>query len=338
MNTNFKTIDGFFYDQTTPLGKGSFGTVFKATYEKTNQPFAVKVIPCGKLASNELDYNLFMREVNVLREIKGEHIVTLKELKRTTNNVYIFIDYCDGGDLEKQMKKKRYFTEEESLIILKQIAKAFVAIEDLHIKNSEGEAVTVMHRDIKPANILFHEGKVKVADFGFAKFIDEANKDTKHAGTILGTPLYMPPQILNNERYSIKCDIWSTGVMIYELLFGDLPWMGRSVPDLYRNIKLKPLVFPKPIRPETKDLIIKMLKVNEEERISWKEVLAHPALGGIGIEKESSPNQIPEQIPSGLVQPQHGRGYSPPRQNDPKFQRKNQKGGVLGFLFKRKNK
>jgi len=302
MEPSFKKIDHFYYDPNSKyLGKGAFAAVYKAIDERTNTTVAVKVVPSVKLLESEEQYNLFMREINVLRQIKGEHIVCLLDVKRTTNNLYIFTDFCDGGDLEKKIKSKHLFTEEEACSILKQIADAFVTIEGLHLTNSKGQPVVVMHRDIKAANILFHEGRVKVADFGFAKFIEEANKNLKQKNTLLGTPLYMAPQILNDESYSSKCDLWSTGVLFYELLFGKLPWTGTSVPNLYNNIKSKPLTFPKDVSNETKDLLTKMLKVREEDRITWKGVYEHPALKKIDIKKEANQKKIASS-PYGTVQ------------------------------------
>lgn len=293
-NNTYKKIDNFFFDPTKILGKGAFGSVFKAYDEsRNNLEVACKMIPAAKLLESEDQYNLFMREVEVLRQIKGNHIVQLIDVKRTPNNLYIFIDYCDGGDLEKQLKNKKEFTEEEACVIIKQIAAAFVTLDEIKIYNNKGHQVTIMHRDIKPANILFHKGQVKIADFGFAKLVDEVDKNVKKAHTLLGTPLYMAPQILNDENYSAKCDVWSTGVLFYQLIFGKLPWNGFSVPNLYQNIKSKPLEFPKTISSETKDLLQKMLRIKDEDRISWKQVYEHEALKKIklpGEEKTKTDN------------------------------------------------
>lgn len=281
---SYKKIDNFFFDPTKALGKGAFGAVYKAYDEsRNNMEVAVKMVPAAKLLESEDQYNLFMREIEVLRQIRGNHIVQLIDVKRTPNNLYIFIDYCDGGDLEKKMKVQKSFTEEECLSILKQISDAFITLDQMKIVNNKGHTVSIMHRDIKPANILFHKGQVKIADFGFAKLVDEVDKNIKKAHTLLGTPLYMPPQILNDENYSSKCDVWSTGVLIYELMFGKHPWTGHSVPNLYNNIKTKPLSFPKDISTEFKDLLTKMLKIKDEDRISWKEVYEHPAMKHINV-------------------------------------------------------
>lgn len=279
MEPQYKKIDRFYYDPAKSLKDGAFGSVFKAYDDSNNQAeVAVKVIPSSKLFESEDMYNMLMREVEILQQIKGKHIVQLIDVRRSPNNLYIFMDYCDGGDLESFMKAVGPMNEEDACELIKKIAEAFVTLEELKITNSEGKQVTVMHRDIKPANILFHKGELKIADFGFAKFIDEADKDKKKAHTLLGTPLYMSPQILNDETYSAKCDVWSTGVLFYEMLFGTTPWTGPTLRDLYLNIINNKVDFHRNLSTETKDLIEKMLNISDEDRIGWKEVYNHEAL------------------------------------------------------------
>jgi serine/threonine protein kinase len=82
-----------------------------------------------------------------------------------------------------------------------------------------------VHRDLKPANILVSKGTYKIADFGLAKYLQDESQLLK---TRVGTPFYMAPQILKNERYTSKCDIWSLGIIFYQLLFGTLPWYATS--------------------------------------------------------------------------------------------------------------
>lgn len=102
-----------------------------------------------------------------------------------------------------------------ALNILKQIVKGF----------EEMNKLAIIHRDLKPANILVHQEVFKICDFGFAKLFGEAGK---MARTFVGTPIYMSPQVLNQKKYTTKTDIWSLGVMFYELLVGRLPFSGYS--------------------------------------------------------------------------------------------------------------
>jgi calcium-dependent protein kinase len=284
MQGGYKKIEKYYYDHRCPIGKGAFATVYQA-FDTTNEdsPAALKTVPIAALLADEVQKRLFLREIETLRKIKGEHVVQLLDVFQTKSSLYIFLDYCDGGDLSEKLKKYGPMEEEEACSITKQIADVFVTLDTMDIRNDQGVKIALMHRDIKPANIMFHEDQVKLADFGFAKIVDDVSKDMKDGATLLGSPAYMPPQILNDEDYNYKCDIWSTGMVFYELLFGTLPWSGYSDRDLYRNITTKPLLFPKKVSEDTKDLIKRMLTVKEEERISWEEVYKHPALKNIKI-------------------------------------------------------
>lgn len=132
----------------------------------------------------------------------------------------------------------------------------------------------VIHRDLKPANILiktdiFNNEQFKLADFGFSKLVDNFAK--QQFNSFVGTPLYMSPQILENQKYTTKSDIWSFGFIFYEILFGKHPWSAQTIPQLVQNIKNTPLTFPKvagqEISFETKDLISKCLAIQERNSI-----------------------------------------------------------------------
>lgn len=255
------------------LGQGSFGTVLKGYDEKEKRSIAVKMVKLSQLIQD--GECMYGNEIETLCSLKGTHIVKLLDALEDEFNLYLFFEYCEGGDLETLLQKKIFLSEKDACSILKQITKAFLD-QDQH-QETDGKRISMMHRDIKPANILFHEGKVKVADFGMAKFINYFEKNKKKRYEFCGTIYYLAPQLLNMEDYSAKCDIWSAGVLFYEILIGRLPFNGRTERDIYCAIH-KGLNFPKNVGAEVRDLISKMLRIREEERISWVEVWFHSAL------------------------------------------------------------
>lgn len=102
----------------------------------------------------------------------------------------------------------------------------------------------------------------------------------------------MAPQILQDEKFSGKCDVWSVGIVFYEILFGKTPWMAKSQGELLKSIKKQPLSFPSDIKrsPLVKDMLTGMLKLNEEDRFGWKEVFAHPLMN----ESKPKEHQVPQ--------------------------------------------
>ena len=279
---DYKKLDNYIYQDKGPgvcLGQGSYGTVYKAYDSSDNYKLvAVKVIPINLILKDEEELKCFMRELDILEQVKDNHFVKLFRTKETKNHVYIFMEYCNGGDLSSILKKKIPLKEDHALEITKQVAAAFLSLNSLEIKNQFGQKVTVMHRDIKPANILFLDGVVKLADFGYAKMVDMATKNLKKDHTHLGSPLYTNPQTLAGENYSIKCDVWSFGCVLYESLVTKTPWTGKNINHLYSNITNMPIEFPRTMSEDCKDLLRKMLEIKEEKRLGWEGVAAHPAL------------------------------------------------------------
>jgi len=113
---------------------------------------------------------------------------------QSSNNCYLVYEYCSGGTLDSLLRRKKLLSEEHSLRLLRQIVHGFSSLNSLNI----------LHRDLKPSNILFHDGELKIADFGFCKSL-ETQEDM--AATVLGSPIYMAPEILKREKYNIQADI-----------------------------------------------------------------------------------------------------------------------------------
>ena len=140
----------------------------------------------------------------------------------------------------------------------------------------------VLHRDFKLANLFINDDMLIIGDFGFAK----SGQDM--AETKLGTPLTMAYEILTsnseNSVYTSKADLWSVGIVYYQILFGKTPFFGFTMHDLIRDIKrkVKILPFPKEISEESKDLIKRLLKTNPDERIDWHDFFNHPLFKKFG--------------------------------------------------------
>lgn len=130
--------------------------------------------------------------------------------------------------MSEYIKQRKFLTEEEAVEYLIQILNGFKTL----VKHR------IMHRDFKLANILKHDGSIKIADFGFSKLLGKES----YASTMLGSPLNMAPEVLNNQEYDSKADIWSIGTVFYELLFGKPPFTASNMVDLLKNIQKQKLV------------------------------------------------------------------------------------------------
>jgi len=225
---------------------------------------AVKILSLEKVKTLA-DQAKITREIKVMVGLKSDYIVQLFDVLQTPSNLYIIMELCGLGNLEIYRKiNGGKIAEQGTVKIMKDI---FAGFKELQAKN-------IIHRDIKPANILLgKDGKIKIADFGFARFVDPDNKDPQYF-TRVGTPRYCNPQILNNFPFSDKGDVWSCGILFYELLYGNPPWDGKSIPDLTQKINNVPLGFPKSVvvSEDTKKMIGKMLQKTEQDRISWTEI------------------------------------------------------------------
>ena len=175
---------------------------------------------------------------------------------QTANNVYLVYDYCNGGTLAQFLKKKVQIEEEQIIEIFYQIRSAY---EEMY--NNK-----VLHRDLKPTNILFHDGKIKIADFGFCK---ELLREEDIGESIVGSPSFMAPEILKGHTYDYRADLWSLGVILYQLMYGFVPFEDKDVARLTKLIFSTQLNIPKNqnISEHLVKLVKQLLVVNYHERI-----------------------------------------------------------------------
>ena len=142
------------------------------------------------------------------------------------------LELCETDLRKKMQKQSKKFTEQSCVHIFGEIIKGFRILVER----------SCIHRDIKPENILIKNDIYKLADFGFACKADLYGKEKIQ--DICGTPIYMAPQLLRNQPYTAKCDIWSLGLMLYELIYGYAPWPMKCPSNYLQCIKKRPLAFP----------------------------------------------------------------------------------------------
>ena len=248
------------------LGIGSYGRVYLVTNKFNNKKYALKVINKNKLMQIYADCRLVHNEVELHSKLNHPNIIKLYNMKETENEIQILLEYAQNGNLFDIIQKNNGLDELKAFEYFIQIVNA---VYFLHQNN-------IIHRDIKPENILIGENNVlKLCDFGWAK---ELNVNKR--ATFCGTMEYMAPEIVGSEMYDFSVDIWSLGILLYELIMGHSPFRSKSKKDRNIMIKIKKhdLVFDKDknISKECIDLINRLLDVNPETRLKIKDIFEHP--------------------------------------------------------------
>ncbi|OHS92872.1 CBL-interacting serine/threonine-protein kinase 6 [Tritrichomonas foetus] len=255
------------YVCTKELGHGAFSTVYKCHRADTGESFAIKVFPKSNLKKSD-DKKRFQRELNTMAFIHHENIISLHDCFSDDDNFYLVMTLCKNGELADYIARNSKLQEDIALHIFKQI---LAAISTLHSYN-------IVHRDLKPQNILFTEfPNIKVGNFGLSD--STANKKTIH--NFCGSICFCSPECLSRMEYDpIKSDIWSLGVILYNMVVGVHPWGTKSDTVMIRNIKRAYYNIPKFVSKDCADLISRMMKLNPEDRITMSEISKHPWIKG----------------------------------------------------------
>lgn len=255
------------------LGEGTTAKVFLAKHEKTGELIAMKRIQIQLVARHKSNRANLRSELYIMNKINHPNVMHCKEFYESDHHYYILMEYCNKGTLEFfRSAKRRKYSEEECMVYLRQIMEGFRVLRKFK----------VIHRDIKLENLLLHDDVLKISDFGVAKF----GKD--HARTkMVGTILTMAPELMSvfdadelDENYCSKVDLWSIGIVYYEILFGECPFYGSYIGEMMANMKKncgQNLRFPHPLSPALEDLIRKLLIFNPKDRIEWEDYFAHAA-------------------------------------------------------------
>jgi serine/threonine-protein kinase len=207
------------YELLSELGRGAMGTVFLGLDPRINREVAVKTLPYVDIETSELDdvKTRFFREAEAAGKLSHPNIVAIYDAGEEHDMAYIAMEYLEGHDLTG-------YCTNDSLLPLEQVLEIVLAVASaLEYAHREG----VVHRDIKPSNImLVKNNQVKVTDFGIARVIDTSQTRT---GVTLGTPSYMSPEQIAGKKVDGRSDLFSLGIVFYELLTGQKPFAADSI-------------------------------------------------------------------------------------------------------------
>jgi serine/threonine protein kinase len=253
------------------IGKGGMGCVYRARDSILDRLVALKVISSEISADNEI-HSRFLREARAVAALQHANIVVVHELGQHQGDPFIAMEFLDGEPLDRVIRDQKPLTNFEKCGIVVQVANA------LHYAHEKG----VIHRDVKPANIMrMNDGSVKVVDFGIVHLADQT---ITKSGMVLGTLNYLAPEQLNGEGIDRRTDIFSLGVVLYQLLSGRLPFEGASTAETMMKILMQPApAFPsiEDSTPREFQLILdKALAKKRDDRFQTCLELA-TALGGV---------------------------------------------------------
>ena len=271
------------------IGEGGFGQVYLSQKKGTNKLFAVKKISIQEFEQTEKKKYLY-NEITILKMLNHPNIVKFEEIKRTKNNVYIIMEYINGGTLSYCLKKYKekygkFFSEEIVQYLMIQIVNA---IKYIHNNN-------IVHRDLKLENIMVNfdnendklnvhmmKAKIKIIDFGLSAKLEKGN-----LYSAVGTMNYAAPQILKiffNKKdakltgYNKEVDIWSLGVLCYEMLIGQVAFETDSFNNLIDKVENGTYKIPKYLSIEVISFLNGMLQYEGKNRLNINELDNHPFL------------------------------------------------------------
>lgn len=247
----------------TQIGRGAFSTIYKGYDGNNGEVFAIKEVSIA--GKKKVEENV-KKELNILKRLNHNSIVQIHDYFFDNKNkiIYIIMDYYKNGDFSNFIKGK----------VLKEIfAKKYM----IQLKNGLKYLYenNIMHRDLKPQNILLDDNNnLKITDFGFARYV----KDDMLINTLCGTPIYMAPEIIKHKTYTNKSDLWSLGIIMYEMIFGKLPFKASNFIQLLKSINKNNICYSYPnieISIECEQLLKSLLQIEPANRITWIDFFEH---------------------------------------------------------------
>lgn len=293
------------YRVENKLGQGGMGIVVAARHLELGELFAIKYL--ARDAQNEPNaVQRFLREARSSARLKGEHAVKVHDVGRLDSGMpYMIMEYLVGQDLKAYLRKQGRLSVEEAVSFVIQACDAL----------SEAHSLGIIHRDLKPSNLFLTKRRdgtpcIKVLDFGIAKEISAKDAELTKSGATLGSPLYMSPeQMAGSKDIDTRTDIWSLGVVLYELVTGTVPFQADAITELVvqvlQNVPKAPSHHCSELPPWIDEVVMHCLEKHPENRFLTMDdlVMALRTAGKAGLEVAPvhAPVRKPDDEPMGDV-------------------------------------
>eukprot|EP00759_Apiculatamorpha_spiralis_P053217 PhF_6_TR6129/c1_g1_i2/m.9084/K08857/NEK1_4_5; NIMA (never in mitosis gene a)-related kinase 1/4/5 len=321
------------YEVIRGVGKGAFGKVAVVRNLQDGLKYILKELPLEDKSPKEIaDAH---KELQILGSLNHPNIIRLIEHQETESSLYLIMEYAEGGDLERVInhyaKSKQMFSNDT---IMRWIVHILLGLRYVHSQH-------ILHRDLKTANVFItKDGIAKLGDFGFSK---QLSSSVEQAKTMCGTPYYLAPEKFKGQTYNLKSDVWSVGVILYELIAFRKPWAARTLPELRHKVLNETIESLESVctSPDLLNLVQAMLtktpsarpsvatilnyscvkaEINKmREECQEKEQAANKALQEIAKAYPRRPSNAEEKkAPTTSVVPTHGQGGAANVKIDPK--------------------
>ena len=243
------------------IGEGMFGKVKLAIHLITNEKVAIKIFDKGKIKSNK-EKQYIEREISILKKLNHYNIIKLYNIIEDENYIYLIQEYISDKELLNFIQTSEDLSETDICKLYQQIISG---IEYCH-------EMGIAHRDLKLQNILLNYKKdIKIIDFGLSNSYDKNMDELLHSSC--GSPIYAAPEMIKGIEYrGLNTDIWSSGIILYLMLCKSFPFNDKNNSKLYQKILAGKFNIPNNLSKEAQDIIVKLLKVNPEERIKLNDI------------------------------------------------------------------
>lgn len=282
------------YEVVRELGKGAMGIVYEGRDPNIGRRVAIKTARCDTMSDSRVAAEMmerFLREARAAGTLNHPGIVTIYDTGEEGGTTFIAMEFLSGADLQKHLKERRQFTVDDTVRIVAAVCEAL----------GHAHEGGVVHRDVKPANIvLLDNGGVKVTDFGVAHLCDS---NLTREGSVIGTPYYMSPEQFMGRGVDGRSDLFSCGIIAYEMLTGERPFQGEGFSAVMHNVLRAEPIPPRDlnyeINPVLSAVIMKALRKEPQRRYATGEAMAaalreslkdhpDPALTGLETDAEDA--------------------------------------------------